>query len=149
MAATRIQVVIDCNDVDAMLTFWSEATGYVVEDIDAFVRHALDQGWAQPEQTAEYRGRLRWRTLGSLRHPDDPADERNVGQGRRILLQQVPEAKTTKDRIHLDLLVGPDRRDAEVERIVALGASVLRRVEEHGSVHVVLADPEGNEFCVA
>ncbi|MFC5722493.1 VOC family protein [Streptomyces gamaensis] len=58
----------------------------------------------------------------------------------------VPESKTLKNRLHLDL--NPDDRDAEVERIVGLGA---RRVDVGQSAQVtwaVLADPEGNEFCV-
>jgi hypothetical protein len=149
MAATRIQIVVDCADAHALARFWEAATGYVDEDIDDFVRGALDRGFATADDVVEVDGKLRWKGLASLRHPDDPVDERNVGQGRRILLQEVPEPKTVKDRIHLDLLVGPAERAAAVERLVGLGASVLREVEEHGGHHTVMADPEGNEFCVA
>jgi predicted enzyme related to lactoylglutathione lyase len=46
-------------------------------------------------------------------------------------------------------MVGPDRREAEVERIVGLGATIVREVDEPGGRHTVLADPEGNELCVA
>src|SRR5687767_12214601 len=101
MTATRIQIVIDATDCHRLAKFWAAATGYVDEDIDEFVRGALDRGFATAEHVVEVDGKLRWNGLASLRDPDDPADENNVGQGRRILLQQVPEPKTVKDRIHL------------------------------------------------
>lgn len=53
-----------------------------------------------------------------------------------------------KNRLHLDVHAGPERREAEVERLVGLGATVLREVAEQGGTWVVLTDPEGNEFCV-
>jgi hypothetical protein len=61
----------------------------------------------------------------------------------------LPEDKTVKNRIHLDLRPQDRRRDAEVERVLGLGATLvndLRRPD--GTGWVVLADPEGNEFCV-
>lgn len=60
----------------------------------------------------------------------------------------MPEPKTGKNRVHLDLDVGRDRLDAEVARLVTLGATERYRVDEPGSFHVTLTDPEGNEFCV-
>jgi catechol 2,3-dioxygenase-like lactoylglutathione lyase family enzyme len=150
MPATRIQIVIDCADADRMVEFWSAATGFVPEDVDGFVRGLVDAGHAPAELTVERPdGKLRWKGYGSLRHPDDDVDERGIGTGRRILFQEVPEPKTVKDRIHLDLLVGAEQREAEVERLVGLGATVLAEVEEHGTHHTTMADPEGNEFCVA
>ena len=70
------------------------------------------------------------------------------GQGIEILLQRVPETKQDKNRLHLDLRT-PDL-DAEVSRVVALGATVLTRepIDEDGFRWHVLADPDGNEFCV-
>ena len=72
-------------------------------------------------------------------------------QGHRVVLtlQRVPEPKTGKNRMHLDLLV--ENVEQEVERLEALGASLLRPVPHHefGQTWFVLADPEGNEFCVA
>jgi len=71
------------------------------------------------------------------------------GGGRNLLFQRVPEPKRVKNRVHLDL--GPtDRiRDQEVERLQAAGASVVadQRLPD-GKGWVVMADPEGNEFCV-
>ncbi|MEV0901724.1 VOC family protein [Actinoplanes sp. NPDC049802] len=73
-----------------------------------------------------------------------PADD----NGLELLLQRVPEAHTVKNRLHLDLRV-PDL-DAEVKRVTALGARRITEepVEEDGWTWHVLADPDGNEFCV-
>jgi predicted enzyme related to lactoylglutathione lyase len=65
----------------------------------------------------------------------------------RWLFLKVPEGKTAKNRMHVDL-TAPDR-DAEVQRLVELGATRLGEHDEYGVSWVVLADPEGNEFCVA
>jgi hypothetical protein len=70
------------------------------------------------------------------------------GADRRILFTRVPEPKTIKNRWHIDLNVGREQVPAEVDRVVALGATKLREVEEWGQFHVVLQDPEGNEFCI-
>ena len=72
----------------------------------------------------------------------DPA-----GRGWPMLFQIVPEGKTVKNRLHLDLSP-PSTMQLEVERLVAAGATVVRRVDEGGSFWTVLTDPEGNEFCV-
>jgi Glyoxalase-like domain len=94
-------------------------------------------------------GRPAFRTLQAVRDPGDPVQEgTGIGLGRRLLFQQVPEPKTVKNRLHLDVHAGPDRRDAEVARLRELGAEVLREVKEPGTEHVVMTDPEGNEFCV-
>lgn len=65
----------------------------------------------------------------------------------KIVFQRVPEAKAVKNRMHLDLIVGPEI-EAEAERWVALGASRIERVEEFGLNWIVMADPEGNELCI-
>jgi predicted enzyme related to lactoylglutathione lyase len=71
-----------------------------------------------------------------------------LGSGPKLLLQGVTEAKTAKNRMHLDIEVPDIHR--EVDRLVALGASRLKDepCSEHGSTWVLMADPEGNEFCV-
>jgi predicted enzyme related to lactoylglutathione lyase len=70
------------------------------------------------------------------------------GQGIALTLQRVPEPKTAKNRLHLDLLV-PDV-EAELVRLESLGASRLIPTARHeyGQIWYVLADPEGNEFCL-
>jgi predicted enzyme related to lactoylglutathione lyase len=68
-------------------------------------------------------------------------------QGPTLLLQRVPEPKSVKNRMHLDL--GVQDLQAEVDRIGRLGArTVATDLTEHGFRWAVLADPEGNEFCV-
>ena len=69
------------------------------------------------------------------------------GRGWPLLFIVVPEGKSVKNRVHLDVRPPGAMRD-EVDRLVAAGASVLRRVDEHGSFWTVMQDPEGNEFCV-
>lgn len=61
----------------------------------------------------------------------------------------MPEPKTVKNRVHLDLHIGPQRRQEVVERLAGLGGTVLGEHDERGSSWVTMADPEGNEFCVA
>ncbi|GJF33239.1 hypothetical protein KNE206_59390 [Kitasatospora sp. NE20-6] len=143
------KVVVDCADPHRQAAFWAEALGYLVEDHSALIAHLLTAGAVTPDLLTEQDGHRAWRTLAAVRHPDDPADPvSDVGHGRRLLFQQVPEPKSTKNRLHLDLHAGPDRREAEVDRLLALGATVLARIDEPGTRHVTLADPEGNEFCV-
>lgn len=70
-----------------------------------------------------------------------------VDGGPRLGFQRVPEPTLGKNRMHLDL-AAPDR-ELEVERLLAEGALEVARHEESGFVWVVLADPEGNHFCVS
>jgi predicted enzyme related to lactoylglutathione lyase len=67
--------------------------------------------------------------------------------GHGLYFQKVPERKTVKNRVHLDLRP-PDSMAAEVERSIGLGATVQRRVDVEGSFWTVMLDPEGNEFCI-
>ncbi len=72
------------------------------------------------------------------------AKDENTYPGLGFVL--VPEGKTVKNRLHIDL--APDDRDAEVERIIALGATRADVGQGDDQTWVVLADPEGNEFCI-
>ncbi|OXS31812.1 VOC family protein [Streptomyces sp. XY006] len=143
------KVVIDAGDPHAQADFWAAALRYEVEDNSALIDRLLGLG-ALPEQaTVEFHGRRAFRDLIAVRHPEDPVDpESGTGLGRRLLFQRVPEAKTGKNRLHLDLHPGEGRRKEEAARLEALGARVLRRVREQGGEWLVMADPEGNEFCV-
>ncbi len=67
----------------------------------------------------------------------------------RVLFQRVPEPRTGENRLHLDVHVGAERREAEVSRLVGLGATELWRSAQGRLEWVTLADPEGDEFCVA
>jgi hypothetical protein len=81
-----------------------------------------------------------WRAGAALNSP-------HAGRPR-VLFQEVPEPKTVKNRVHLDVRVGAERREAEVARLLGLGATELWRGAQGPYEWVTLADPEGNEFCV-
>jgi hypothetical protein len=141
--ATRVQIVIDCADPDRLAHFWAEALHYQVQP--------PPEGYATWEDLLHEIGipEEEWSNASAVVDPD--------GVGPRIYLQRVPEPKTVKNRLHLDLNQGtrelpPEERhqrvDAEVERLKGLGATELYRMEHHGEYHLTMADPEGNEFCV-
>jgi catechol 2,3-dioxygenase-like lactoylglutathione lyase family enzyme len=69
-----------------------------------------------------------------------------TGEGPLLLFQPVPDGKSGKNRLHLDIAPATGTQEAEVARLVDLGAT--RLADEPGLPWVVLADPEGNEFCV-
>ena len=107
---------------------------------------ALTVDCADPRRVAEFWAAVLGYELVEIDDEDalivDPA-----GDGWPLLFQVVPEGKAVKNRLHLDLRpTGSVAR--EVERVMALGATAFRYVEEHGSFWTVMLDPEGNEFCV-
>lgn len=87
--------------------------------------------------------------------PNEPGDQecaiRDPETGHELLFIEVPEPKSVKNHIHFDLRPPEGRRDDEIERVLGRGA---REVSDHrgqyglGTGWVVLADPEGNEFCI-
>lgn len=143
------KLVVDAADPHAQADFWAAALHYVVEDNSPLIGKLLAAGAVPETLTVMSHGRRAWRDLAAVRHPDDPYEEESgTGRGRRLLFQRVPEEKTVKNRLHLDLHPGVDRRDEELARLEGLGARVLRQVEEPGGSWVLMADPEGNEFCL-
>ncbi|HEX8099469.1 MAG TPA: VOC family protein [Actinomycetota bacterium] len=106
-------VVIDCNDFDAMVTFWQAVLGY-------------EPKYLEPDDWA------------LLRDPN--------GRNINVSLQKVPEPRVGKNRLHFDLYAQDP--EAEIERLIGLGAKRFDRVPEPGEDFVVLEDPEGNLFCV-
>lgn len=85
--------------------------------------------------------------------PNEPGDEEcmlvDSETGHRLLFIETGDRKQGKNRLHLDLSPTDRGRDEEVDRVVAHGATVVAdRRRPDGSGWVVLADPEGNEFCV-
>jgi catechol 2,3-dioxygenase-like lactoylglutathione lyase family enzyme len=120
------EVVVDCRDPAALAAFWAAALGYHV------VRTEDGQVEIGP-----------WE-----REPPDLAEQvRRTPTVPTLVFVAVPEGKTVKNRLHLDLRPVEGSHAAEVERLLGLGA---HRVDiGQGEVPwVVLADPEGNEFCV-
>ncbi|MGY1698532.1 VOC family protein [Geodermatophilus sp. SYSU D00766] len=140
--ATDVQVVIDSADPHAQADWWAEALGWQVEPQDEeFIRRTVAAGHATEADTTTHRGRLVWAVGAAITSPDP---------GRpRVLFQRVPEAKTVKNRVHLDVHVGAERREAEVARLLSMGATELWRESQGPYTWATLADPEGNEFCVA
>jgi hypothetical protein len=142
--ATGVQIVFDCADPDKLATFWAAALLYKKQDPPAGFASWPDFLKAQgiPEN--------QWTSAGAVVDPD--------GLGPRIYFQRVPEGKMVKNRVHLDLNIGGPRSDpvderrrridAEVGRLVQLGARQSRSVEERGAYFVNMFDPEGNEFDV-
>ena len=140
----EVQVTFDCADPAALAAFWAEVLGYVVQPPPPGFEtwdQALDAWGVPPDQR---------NSRSALLDPD--------GRGPRVFLQQVPEGKTAKNRVHLDGRAAPglegEARMAALEeecgRLVAVGASRLGRVDADasGQGHIVMADPEGNEFCL-
>jgi len=102
---------------------------------------------ADPEGLAVFwSAAIGYRNLGGAGSYVMLVDE--AGKQPKLLLQRVTEAKTGKNRMHVD--IETSHVEDEVARLEALGARRLEAsaIEEHGSRWVVLADPEGNEFCV-
>ncbi|WP_067678310.1 VOC family protein [Nocardia miyunensis] len=149
----EIQITVDARDPRALSTFWREALGYI---------HPGPPGVALPAGADPLAA---WdEFLAGLGIPEDQRNTRSAledpdGRGPRVFFQQVPEDKITKNRLHLDLRAapgrhGPDRMtalEAECDRLVALGATRLRRHDPAPPMsagHIVMADPEGNEFCL-
>jgi hypothetical protein len=143
------QIVFDCTDPHSQARFWAAATGYEVEDNSPLIDGLLAAGAVPEDATVVYQGQREWVELVAIRHPDDPVDDRSgAGRGRRMLFQQVPEAKTVKNRVHLDLRVGTDALETQASRLEALGAQVVRRASDRGSTYITMTDPEGNEFDI-
>lgn len=141
MASKIGNIVFDCANPRALSHFWSDVLGYPRAE------------WP-PEMKAELlAGGLTEADLDARGIAEDPD-----GVGARLFFQRVPEGKVVKNRVHLDINATPGRRasrdevDAEKDRIVALGAAVIRLYDiTWGPVpeyHYVMADPEGNEFCI-
>lgn len=143
-----VQVAIDATHPHELADWWAEALGWIVEPQDeAFIRRMIAEGHATEADTKTHNGALVWGIGAAINHPD------GTSVAPRILFQSVPEPKTVKNRVHLDLRGAREPRVqpgvAELERLVALGARELSRGRQGQLAWVVLADPEGNEFCVA
>lgn len=145
------KLVVDSVDAPALADFWAAALGYEVEDPSALIDRLLAAGQVGEEVVAEHRGRRIFRGYAAIRHPDDPYDEvSGIGRGRRLLFQDVPEGKSGKNRLHIDVHGEPGGLDPLVARLEQLGATRVREVDQGPAGHWwVMQDPEGNEFCAA
>jgi glyoxalase superfamily protein len=140
--AYEFQVTIDSAAPHPLADWWAEALGWQREPSDeAFIRRMVDAGYATDADTMRHNGELVWAEGAAIRHPD--------GGAPRVLFQRVPEPKTVKNRVHLDVRVGPEKREAEVARLTGRGATVLHRGQQGPHSWVTMADPEGNELCLS
>jgi hypothetical protein len=145
--AVAYKICVDCADPHRLAAFWAVAMGYVVEDHSALVERLRGAGAVGEDAVTTVDGRLAWRKAAACRDPDAPVNpDTGAGLGGRMLFQVVPELKTVKNRVHLDLHVGAAARDDVEARLTALGATRLWEGSEGGSTWVTMADPEGNEF---
>ncbi|MFF3034142.1 VOC family protein [Streptomyces rubiginosohelvolus] len=124
MAGKFTELAIDCADPLALARFWCSVLDYEV------------QGVEEGEEVV------------SIGPPSVPEGKNRPGPVPPALtFARVPEGKTVKNRLHIDVNPTDREQDEEVERLLALGA---RRADvgQDGASWVVLTDPEGNEFCV-
>jgi hypothetical protein len=140
--ATQVQVVFDCADPDRMAHFWATALGYKLDDppegFDSWEAF-LDSIGVPPEHRND---------ASAVSDPDKV--------GCRIYFQRVPEPKTVKNRLHLDLNVGGGRKvpleerkqriAVEAERLRQAGATRVGELQSQEEYHVTMQDVEGNEF---
>jgi len=140
---TKIQVVFDAAEPEKLGEFWELALGYVPEP--------PPEGFVSWEDFARSIG-LPDEEFGSQHALVDPE-----GLGPRIYFQKVPERKTAKNRVHLDIRVagreirGEERRrlvSEHVERLMQAGATVAWETDDIRGSSIIMRDPEGNEFCV-
>lgn len=142
----EVQITFDCADPAAQAEFWAAALGYRVQPPPA----GFDSWDA---------------ALDSLGVPPDRRNDRSAivppegGTGPRVFFQRVPEGKTAKNRVHLDVRAAPGLEGAArmqqleqaAARLIGLGARQTGRFEpgeEMSGGFLVMADPEGNEFCL-
>lgn len=138
-----VQIVIDAARPHVLADWWAQAIGWDVEPQDAdFIRSMVAQGFASDDDTTTHRGNLVWTSGAAIRHPVA------LPGAPRILFQEVPEPKTVKNRVHLDLRVGGDPVEGELDRLLALGAVQVGEGQQGPHRWVVLTDPEGNELCL-
>jgi catechol 2,3-dioxygenase-like lactoylglutathione lyase family enzyme len=143
--ARDVQITFDCADPAGLASFWAEVLGYQIQEPPPGFE-SWDEALAAMGVAPESRN-------------DASAVVDRAGSGPRLFFQRVPEGKRAKNRVHLDVRAAPglegDARmaalEAATERLVAFGAARLRRHEPApplGAGHIVMADPEGNEFCL-
>ncbi len=119
MTSSIAAVTFDCHNALDQARFWSQV-----------LNRPVGEGQPTPSEF--------FATL--------PSPEPDSGVPTMMFIK-VPEGKTAKNRVHLDLVT--EDREAEVERLTGLGSTVIHEKDEWGLRWVTLADPEGNEFCVA
>jgi hypothetical protein len=134
----RFGVTIDCRQPAALAQFWCDLLGYEEEPAPAGYSSWQTYDTANGVTAAEAESGC------TIIDPD--------GRGPRVYFQQVPEAKRGKNRVHLDIVASGRRNWTDVTtaagRAVDRGGQVIRESDDPADRFIVLADPEGNEFCL-
>jgi predicted enzyme related to lactoylglutathione lyase len=139
--AHDFQVGVDCARPHELADWWAGALGWeVVRPDPAFIRRMITEGHATEDDAITHDGELVWKSAAAIHQPGDG--------GGRIYFQQVPEPKTVKNRLHLDVRVGAGNVAAEAARLAERGATLLYRGQQGPNSWITMADPEGNEFCL-
>ena len=124
-------VVFDCRDAAPLARFWAAALGWSVAPYDEEELERLaSKGIYDPEDDPSVMV--------------EPPDDTDLPV---LFFTEVPEDKVVKNRVHVDVAADLSLED-EVRRLEGLGAEVRNWAEEDGSMWCVMADPQGNEFCV-
>jgi len=148
-----VQITFDAHDPRLLTEFWAEALGYTIPGPPGVELAEGADPWPAWEDF-----------LARIGVPEDQRNSRSAiedpqGSGPRVFFQQVPESKAGKNRVHLDVRAAPGLQGAarmaalesECARLVELGATRVERCEPAPPIsagHLVLQDPEGNEFCL-
>ena len=141
--AANVQVAFDCADPAGLGRFWAAALGYIEQPVPPGYESwdALLAEMGVPEDKRE--------DAYAVVDPD--------GAGPRLFFQKVPEGKSAKNRVHLDICPAGVTASADERRVAAegrraelveVGAREVTRLEEYGQFWIVMQDPEGNEFCL-
>ena len=132
--ANPFQVTFDAAGPRAIATFWCEVLGYIEQPPppgfdnwdDALDSMGIDR--SDPDRAM------------AIVDPD--------GVGPRVFFLKVPEGKTAKNRVHLDVNVGKDVMHERAAHLESLGARIVGEFDEPGGHWIAMVDPEGNEFCI-
>ena len=142
--AFKLQVVFDCRDPASLSKFYAEALHYKLQDPPS--GYSSWEDWLEEQGIPE----AEWNSASAIVDPE--------GKGPRVYFQQMDTPKLGKNRLHIDINASGGLRvpiserkrqvNAEVERLLDLGATKHHELEEMGEYCVIMLDPEGNEFCV-
>ena len=119
MATRLVQITMKAHDDAALGRFWAQALGWEISSEGPGVTNLEPQGFVYPDPVAVC-----------------------------IDLVASTEPKTAKNRVHVDVSTPEEKKQAEVERLTALGARLLWVTSDRGPTTYTMQDPEGNEFCL-
>lgn len=138
--AKLVQITFDAQHPHDLAGWWAERLGLQIEENTALVQQLLDDGVVTDDDVIRIGNSVFFADAAVARDPD--------GAAPRMFFQRVPEPKSTKNRMHLDVPVAQGELDDEVAAWQASGASFVEFGSHPGHRWAVMRDPEGNEFCL-